>query len=259
MSPENQQVSSPTSLGDDRPPGGAEPTLIERVRKLMDKAAATDNLYEADAFSRKAAELVARHRIDPAALVARIDDELAIREIHLGRGAYVRARLALLMAVAEAHDGRVLFGATPTGTIAYVAGHTSDLDVIEVMYTSLHTQAATRMAAERRSTAAATQRYRRSFLFGYADRIAALLQQARKHAEEELSPGDRFDPAGTALARRRRTSRVEEFLQQRFGRVRTARTAAGADLGGWNAGGAAADRADLGREQLDEQRSLGRG
>ncbi len=108
----------------------------------MDKAAATSNVHEADAFSRKAAELVARHRIDPDALVEVGQDDLAVREITLGRGAYVRGRLALLMAVAEAHDSRVVFIATPTGTIAYVAGRVGDLDVVEVMYTSLHSQAA---------------------------------------------------------------------------------------------------------------------
>ena len=145
----------------------------------MDKASATANVHEADAFSRKAAELVARHRIDPAALAERRSDELGVREVALGRGAYVRARLALLMAVAEAHDTRVVFGTTPTGTVAYVAGYASDLDVVEVMYTSLHAQAASQMAVERRSTAAATQRFRRSFLFGYADRVAKSFDEAR--------------------------------------------------------------------------------
>lgn len=244
---------------DDPLVGGAEPTLIERVRKLMDKAAVTDNVHEADAFSRKAAELVARHRIEPSALVDRVDDELTVREMPLGRGAYVRARLALLMAVAEAHDSRVVFGATPTGTVAYVAGYTADLDVVEVMYTSLHAQAATRMAAERRSTASATQRYRRSFLFGYADRVATALLEARKGAEAESTTNDPVDAAGTSLARLERGRRVDDYLQQRFGRVRAARSATGAELGGWSAGGAAAERADLGRARLDERRSLGRG
>ncbi len=39
--------------------------LLVRVRKLLDKAEATTNAHEADAFSRKAAELIAAHRIDP--------------------------------------------------------------------------------------------------------------------------------------------------------------------------------------------------
>ena len=231
--------------------------LVSRVRKLMDKAAATSNVHEADAFSRKAAELIARHRIDPDALVASANDGLAVREIVLGRGAYVRARLALLMAVAEAHDGRVVFASTPTGTVAYVAGHNSDLDLIEVLYTSLHTQAAAQMASERRSTPAATQRHRRSFLFGYADRVAKSFDEARVSAEASASVA--ADSASRSLARRERIQQVDEFVSKRFGRVRTARSSAGAELGGWSAGSAAAERADLGRQRVDRRRSLGPG
>lgn len=225
----------------------------------MDKAAATSNAHEADAFSRKAAELVARHRIDPAALAALPSDELAVREMPLGRGAYVRARLALLMAVAEAHDARVVFGTSPNGTIAYVAGHASDLDVIEVMYTSLHAQAASRMATERRSTSAATQRFRRSFLFGYADRVAKSFDEARRSAEAASPTVVAVDGMGRSLARLERGERVDEFVQQRFGRVRTARSSAGAEVGAWSAGSDAAARADLGRARLGDRRSLGPG
>jgi hypothetical protein len=225
----------------------------------MDKASATSNVHEADAFSRKAAELVARHRIDPAALAEDRSDELDLREVALGRGAYVRARLALLMAVAQAHDARVVFASTPTGTIAYVAGYTSDLDVVEVMYTSLHAQAASRMALERRATSAATQRFRRSFLFGYADRVATSLDEARRSAEAASPSVSVVDDVGRSLARLERGAQVDEFMQQQFGRVRTARSSAGAEVGAWSAGSEAAGRADLGRARLGERRSLGPG
>jgi hypothetical protein len=225
----------------------------------MDKASATANAHEADAFSRKAAELVARHRIDPAALVERDGDELAVREVSLGRGAYVRGRLALLTAVAEAHDARVVFASTPTGTVAYVAGHVSDLDVVEVMYTSLHAQAASQMSAVRRSTGAATQRYRRSFLFGYADRVAKSFDDVRAAAAEAAPAEVAVDRDGRSPATLERSRRVEEFVGQRFGRVRTARGAAGAEVTGWSAGSDAAGRADIGRERLRSRRSLGPG
>jgi hypothetical protein len=251
-------MSSPLS-GDDHIGGDVDRNLVTRVRKLMDKAAATSNVHEADAFSRKAAELVARHRIDPAALAQRGGDELAVREVALGRGAYVRGRLALLMAVAEAHDARVVFSATPSGTIAYVAGHTSDVDVVEVMYTSLHSQAASQMSAERRATSAATQSYRRAFLFGYADSVAKSFDEVRKAAEAASPTTVAVDDGGRSLARLERGRRVDEFIGERFGRVRTARSAAGADVTGWSAGSVAAERADLGRRRVEGRRSLGPG
>lgn len=235
----------------------ADEALVARVRKLLDKAAATSSPHEAEAFSAKAAELIARHRIDPARLAeAGQRSELAVREIALGRGAYVRARLALLMAIAESHDARVVFGQGPHGTTAYVAGFTDDLDVIDVMYLSLHAQAGAQMAAVKRSTAAATQRFRRSFLFGFADRIGQLLADARQVVEREVPRADRET---LALALRRREERVTTFLDERFGRTRTARPPAAAMATGWSAGAAAAERADVGRARLRARPAIGPG
>ena len=245
------------------PPGqeGDSRILLQRVRKLMDKASATSNTHEADAFARKAAELVARHRIDPHR-VADIDDRdrLVVREIPLGRGAYVRARLALLMAVAATHDTRVVFGTTPSGTVAHVAGHVSDLDVVELMYHSLHAQAAARVASQRRATPAATQRYRRSFLFGYADRMGVLLADTRRDAEAAVvSSATDGSVATTQIAIIDRSRRVDEFAKESFGRVRTARAPGPAQANGWRAGADAADRADVGRARLAGRRALGSG
>ncbi len=256
--PKSNDHMSSSLPGDDRISPDVDRTLVSRVRKLMDKAAATSNVHEADAFSRKAAELVARHRIRPESLVESDGDDLTVREMALGRGAYVRGRLALLMAVADAHDARVVFGATPTGTIAYVAGHSSDLDVVEVMYTSLHAQAAAQMSGQRRATAAATQSFRRSFLFGYADRVATSFDEVRR-AAEAASPTTVTDGGGLSPARLARSQRVDEFVGQRFGRVRTARSPAGAELTGWSAGSVAAERADLGRRRVEGRRALGAG
>ncbi len=258
MPKSNDHVSQPLT-GDETITAAVDESLVWRVRKLMDKAAATSNVHEADAFSRKAAELIARHRIDPDSLAESRGDELAVREMALGRGAYVRARLALLMAVAEAHDSRVVFASTPTGTVAYVAGHTSDLELVEVMYTSLHAQAAAQMASERRSTPSATQRHRRSFLFGYADRVAKSFDEVRANAQASAATPVTVDGSGRPLARLERTRQVDEFVSARFGRVRTARSSAGAELGGWSAGSAAAERADLGRQRVQGRRSLGPG
>lgn len=239
----------------------ADESLIVLVRKLMDKAGATRNVHEADAFARKAAELVARHRIEPSRLHGDVQgsgDDLAIREIAIGRGAYVRGRLALLDTIARYHDVRVVFASTPTGTVAYAAGFTSDLDVVEIMYESLHTQAAGQMAEERRATAAATQQFRRSFLFGFADRLDHVLADVRRSVASQATstPGS---ASSTELAVRERNERVDEFLAQSFGRVRTARPAGAAQIGGFSAGAAAAERADVGRARIGRQREIGPG
>ena len=228
--------------------------LVGKVRKLLAMAEGTANPNEADAFSRKAAELIALHRIDPDRLRAEAGDDLAVIEVELGRGAYVRGRLSLLTAVGEAHGCKVVYEVRATGTVAFVAGFRSDLDAVTLLYHSLHTQASSRMTSERRATAAATQQWRRSFLFGYADRIRTMLHRSAAEAQRQTA-----DPGTTLPALRARDRRVDEFSRQQFGRVVAARRPKPATATGWHAGQDAASRADLGRERVGGRRAIGRG
>jgi hypothetical protein len=232
----------------------ADSPLVAKVRKLLAMAEGSPNRNEADAFSRKAAELIAAHRIEPERLQQGVNDELTVLEVALGRGAYVRGRLSLLQVIGDAHGCRTVFEVNERGTVAMVAGFRSDLDAVELLYNSLHTQAASRMARERRSTPAATQQWRRSFLFGYADQIRKMLTAAAAEAVQRVHPS-----RATLPALRARDKRVEEYSRQRFGRVVAARRPKAATAIGWDAGRRAASRADLGRARLPEVRAIGSG
>ncbi len=230
--------------------------LLQRVRKLFEKAKATTNPHEAEAFSHKAAELVARHRIDPERLAASAaGNPIVMRELPLGRGAYVRARLALLTTIGDHHDVRVVFKTQQTGMVAYLAGFRSDVDVVELLYHSLHQQAAAQMAVISRGTPAATQRFRRSFLMGFAHRAGDLLDETQRDADRRM---DQTMVDSTAVALRERAELVNDFLEQSFGRIRSARPASSAQVSGWQAGVAAAERADVGRERIAARPALGR-
>lgn len=235
-------------------PTELSPHLLDKVRKLLAMAEGTSNPNEADVFSRKAAALIAEHRIDPERLRSTAGDGLDVVEIVLGRGAYVRGRLALLGAVGEANGCRVVFEVQPRGTVAFVAGFQSDLDSVTLLYHSLHTQASSRMAAERRATAAATQQWRRSFLFGYADQIRRMLQATTEEAARHVHPSSAALPALRA-----RDRQVADYARQRFGRVVAARRPKPATPTGFDAGRRAAERADLGRRQVGGLRAIGRG
>ncbi len=228
--------------------------VLTKVRKLLAMAEGSPNANEADAFSRKAAALIAAHRIDPDRLRAEADDDLSVREVVLGRGAYVRGRLALLQVVAEAHGCRVVFEVRDRGTVAFAAGFGSDLDTTDLLYHSLHSQASSRMAGERRATGAATQRWRRSFLFGFADEIRQMLASSAVEAQRHVHPSSAALPALRA-----RDRRVEEFSRQRWGRVSAARQPRPATVTGFQAGRRAAARADLGRRRVGGLRAIGRG
>jgi hypothetical protein len=231
-------------------------SVARRVRKLLDKAEGTSNPHEAEAFSRKAAEIAARHRIDPDRLAATGQSgELGIRSIHLGRGAYVRARLSLLVNIAEVHDVRVVFQSQAVGTVALCAGFNDDLDVVEMLYNSLHQQASAQMARRRSRTGAATQQDRRSFLFGFANRVGQLLAEAAAQAQKQSAP-TRRERKEVALALRQRAERVQEYSAQEWGRVRKAQPHRAPQARGWSAGSVAAERADLGRKRVPGARGL---
>jgi len=234
-----------------------DPVLVERVRKLLDKSARTDNQHESETFARKAAELVARHRIDPERLAARpLPDDLALLRIAVGRGAYVRGRISLLNHIADSHDVRMVFQATTTGTVATLAGRRDDLSIVEVMYASLHQQVAAQMAEIRSTTGAATQRQRRAFLFGFADRIGELLAETRATVEAAAAaPGSNT----TELVLRERRERVDDFAKESWGRVRSASRPSAVAPDGFARGVAAAERADVGRTRLAGFKPLGRG
>ena len=235
-------------------PADVDQNLLTKVRKLLAMAEGASNANEADAFSRKAAELIAAHRIDPARLLAAADDRLTVRTFPIGRGAYVRARLALLQTVAEANSCRLVWQAGPTGTTALVAGYTSDLDTTEMLYSSLHAQASSRMAAERRSTGAATQRWRRSFLLGYAHQVGKMLQRTHDVAAQAA-----HSPNAALPALRARERQVADYASGAFGRVVNARPPSAATVTGWQAGQAAASRADVGRRRIGGLRAIGAG
>lgn len=228
--------------------------LLERVRKLLTMAERTDNPAEADAFSRKAAELIARHRIDITDLQRHEPGDLVIEAVPLGRGAYVRARYHLLAGIADAHGCMATFMTMATGTVAHVTGYRSDVEVVRVLFTSLHQQMSVRASGERRSTPAATQRYRRSFMFGFAAQVAEMMSEAHKAAVEAHPERGSVLPV---LADRE--ARVKEFASERLGRIVTARPAAPAVRDGVAAGRRAAADADIGRTRINGRRAIGKG
>ncbi|MET0145659.1 MAG: DUF2786 domain-containing protein [Ilumatobacteraceae bacterium] len=231
-------------------------SVLAKVRKLLAKAEATDNVNEAEAFASKAAALIASHRIDAARLAERRPsaDTVSVHEVPIGRGAYVRGRLALLGAVAAANDCQLVWRSGTTGATGLVVGFVDDLDAVVVLYESLHLQAAAQMAAQRRRTPAATQRWRRAFLFGFADRVADLLAGARRSAEDDVRASGSSLPDLVD-----RTARVSAHVRASMGRVAAARPPTPLAANGWRDGHRAAGAADIGRRRVSGRRAIGRG
>lgn len=222
--------------------------MLTRIRALLAKAEATGFPEEAEALSAKAQELMARHSIDEALLDAQAPAKDAPGACRIGVEApYEQAKAVLLDAVAGANHCRAVWN--EAFGFSTVVGFEGDLEVVELLYTSLLVQATTAMtraeAAQRAGGRRRTKTFRQSFLAAYAHRIGTRLAEAAgTQVTDDLLP---------VLATREVavTDRVDEM----FPETTTTRLRGVSDEAGWTEGAEAADRAQVGaRPRLDRER-----
>jgi hypothetical protein len=157
---------------------------------------------------------------------------------------YVDAKSHLVAAIAAANRCKSVFHAD-LGFVAIV-GDPLDLDITELLVTSLLVQATRAMVSEgsriSRTGTSRTRSFRQAFLLSYATRIGERLEEAAAQAADPEA-NDRLLPV---LADRSRV--VDETFQEMYSR--TVRKSVSISNGeGWHAGRAAADRADLSVER----------
>ena len=218
---------------------------LRRIRGLLAKAESSEFPDEAEALTAKAQELMTRHAIDAALLAdgpSADGPAIETRRVHV-RDPYVRAKMQLLAAVAEANDVRLVWY-SGLG-IANLVGARADVAVVELLFTSLLLQVARALSAAERTAGrgSAARSFRRAFLLGYAHRIGERLRTARQSATAEAAAEHDVDLLPVL---RSRQAAVEERVAELFPRVRASRSRAAVDAGGWFAGRDAAESADVG-------------
>jgi len=253
-----------SATGSHRRPQGADPKITERVRALLAKAESTTFPDEAEAFTAKAQELIARHAIDMAMLGRDRNDRspmgAAVGRRVLIDDPYGKAKSMLLGAIATANGCKTVWSSGMG--IATVFGAPNDIDAVELLFTSLLTQATAAMVAATPHPATApgglllsrlgrrkgggnggqSRSFRQSFLVAYAVRIGERLQEAADTAADDARAqhGDNVLPVLAA-----RDAAAEEACALTFPRLRTQRIST-SNAEGWVAGRAAADRARIG-------------
>jgi hypothetical protein len=221
--------------------------MLERVRKLLAKAEDPGcTPEEAALLNDKAAELIARYGVDQALLAAgrpevdpigdrviQIDAPYALDKVFLlGMiGTQLRCRSVRKRQWSNDNGGGYVYE-------AHMFGMKSDLDRVELLYTSLLGQAAFGMAAATVPPWEPVATFRRSWLSGFTQAVGRRLAAAEQRATDESGPG-------TALVLADRTALVEQRMAERYPRIGKAgrRTLAGTGAG---AGYQAGERADLG-------------
>ena len=110
-------VPPPSRWGAPPPAAAVEPTAgddraLRRIRGLLAKAESTEFPDEAEALTGKAQELMTRHAVDAALLDAGSSSPggpaVGARRVHV-QDPYVRAKMQLLAAVADANDVRLVW------------------------------------------------------------------------------------------------------------------------------------------------------
>jgi hypothetical protein len=220
--------------------------MLGRVRALLAKAESTEFPEEAEALSGRAQELMARHSIDHALLAAESDtpEEPIGRRLPIDNP-YEAPKAVLLDLVAGANRCRAVWH-RELG-FSTVLGFPSDLDAVELLFTSLLVQATTALvhAGSRQDASgrSSTRSFRHSFLAAYAQRIGERLDEATGEAVKQAvaeTPGRDLLPVLAA-----REESVEAAVESLFPKLTRHRVGSATNREGWMAGRAAADLASL--------------
>ncbi|MCL7460430.1 DUF2786 domain-containing protein [Micromonospora echinofusca] len=215
--------------------------MLSKVRKLLAQAedpACTP--AESAAFTAKATELIARYGVDRALLAARdpASDPVGDRVVEVV-APYARDKAGLLAAVADPLRCRCVRRREGTGFAMHLFGFASDLERVELLFTSLLVQAAHGLAGAEPPAGAHVAAFRRSWLAGFAHVVGVRLRAAEAGAVAEAGA------PSVALVLADRSDRVRHRVAEVYPQLRTAapRRLAG---GGFGRGVEAGRRADLG-------------
>jgi len=245
------------------------------IRGLLAKAEATPFPAEAEAFTAKASELMARYAIDEALIWSTAVDPglpsertIVLQRPYVSQKAYLVHRVASVFGCSAI---RLMGGSGAPSEPVSVVGYEPDLDLVEAMVTSLLVQAAQAMVVDQPTglTSSGAAAFRRSHLMGFIETACARLADVHRDAVVRTARSDRADddsidlrndsrpPASVALVLADRTESVDAEFARRYPRVRSSRISFGSSLDGHRSGRAAGERADLGSSRLGHRDQIG--
>ncbi|MFJ4922299.1 DUF2786 domain-containing protein [Streptomyces sp. NPDC088725] len=230
-----------------QPAAEGEPRMLTRIRALLAKAEATGYPQEAEALTAKAQELMARHSIDEALLADRTHRGDVPGACRIGVDApYETAKAILLDAVASANRCRAVRNSAYG--FSTVVGFEPDLEVVELLHTSLLVQGTAAMtraeAAQRAAGRKRTKTFRQSFLMAYAHRLGERLAAATDQVTAE-SAGSADGGGGLLPVLAAREVAVADRTDRMFPETVATRVRGATDAEGWTHGTSAADNAHV--------------
>lgn len=236
--------------------------MLERVRKLLAKAEnPACSSMEAEALNVKAAELIVKYGIDQALLENSAEKREEIGERVIQTPAPYSFNKALLLgAIAKCLKVALLVKSTNVGgritkhTSVHMFGYQSDLERVEILYTSLLTQMSLQLAALQPPRKHQVI-WRSSWMRGFVHSVLKRLEAAEQRAMSETG-----DAIGTALVLRDRMRDAEAALAAAYPKTQPLRRHSRHNEASYVAGRVAGERADLGGTRVTQgsQRALDR-
>ena len=232
----------------------APESKLDVIRKLLAKAERAATQAEADAYNEKAAAMMARHGVDTALLAATgaaPRDVIGSRRIAM-TDPYSAEKATLAGRIAYTSGCRAVrhLGMSRRQIDAVtVLGFESDLERVDVLYTSLLVQATRGVVQQRpvwRDESVAA--FRRTWMIGFADAVTQRLLKANERAVAEHDATSTAGPSA-ALVVVDRTSKVTKAFDEQYGHLKVgpARRLSGS---GYAAGPSAGRRADIGQTRI---------
>lgn len=222
--------------------------MLGRVRGLLAKAESTEYPKEAEELTAKAAALMAKYGIDRAMAEQSAPTQERVTHLEIKLDApYAREKGILLNAVAMNTRCRMVqhsYGRTVDS--ATVFGFPTDLELLQVLYTSLLVQSARMLARAVVPWDENPKAYRRSWLQGFAGMINVRLAHLNRTAQGKV---DEERGGGTALVLADRSAQVDLVVENRYPNL-TAGRARRLSGTGRRAGARAARDADIGVTKL---------
>jgi Protein of unknown function (DUF2786) len=233
--------------------------LLDRVRKLLAKAEAEGvTPPEAEALTAKAAELMARYGIDRARLAAtRPDTDRPGSRIIDIDNPWAQVRAHMLAGLAGAMRCQcVLLTTSRPGARIHIFGFASDLERVDILYTSLLLQMAHGLTTTVVPVGVRSSRaWRRSWLLGFVTAVITRVRSAEDRAAAAADGESRPVPS-TALVLADRAIVIRRQLEEAYPVTRRTRVTYSGR--GYSDGYAQGQRADIGNRRVGTAKALTR-
>jgi len=226
--------------------------LLDRVRKLLTQAE-DDSVTpaEAQAFTAKAAELMAKYGIDRALLAAdQPDTDQPANRILDIDNPWAREKAHLLCGLASALRCQcILLGGSRPGSKVHIFGFGSDIERTDVLYTSILIQMSHGLAGARVPEWSSSPRaWRRSWLLGFATAVIARVRQAEHGAMMAATRPTAGGSDRTSVVLADRSLVIRRHVEQAYPITRKARVTYSGS--GYRDGYTRGQRADIGTTRL---------